>query len=186
MGIVAGTVGMGLFSSPGIFCRERVVQNSDEPKVLDCFRFLFQEQAPASHSLLQHSRDGRRSYRHIRAVFLHILPRRGELGHDNRNPRSYFRIFDLSPPARSREKMDVEADSRSQTILKARRYDHLPHRHEILSQPAVIVPLLMIQGFIFSSLTSINMVVPTKMIGDTVDYMEWKTGERNEGHGVRC
>ena len=25
------------------------------------------------------------------------------------------------------------------------------------------------------------MVVPTKMIGDTVDYMEWKTGERNEG-----
>lgn len=28
--------------------------------------------------------------------------------------------------------------------------------------PAVIVPLLMIQGFIFSSLTSINMVVPTR------------------------
>ena len=25
------------------------------------------------------------------------------------------------------------------------------------------------------------MVVPTKMVGDTVDYMEWKTGERNEG-----
>lgn len=47
--------------------------------------------------------------------------------------------------------------------------------------PAVIVPLLMIQGFIFSSLSSINMVVPTKMIGNTVDYMEWKTGERNEG-----
>ena len=41
MGIVAGTVGMGLFSLSGIFCRERVVQNSDEPKVLDCFRFLF-------------------------------------------------------------------------------------------------------------------------------------------------
>jgi Na+/melibiose symporter-like transporter len=25
------------------------------------------------------------------------------------------------------------------------------------------------------------MVIPTEMIGDTVDYMEWKTGERNEG-----
>ena len=47
--------------------------------------------------------------------------------------------------------------------------------------PVVIVPLLMVQGFIFSALSSINMVVPTKMIGDTVDYMEWKTGERNEG-----
>lgn len=45
----------------------------------------------------------------------------------------------------------------------------------------VIVPLLMIQGFVFSAISSIKMVVPTKMIGDTVDYMEWKTGERNEG-----
>ena len=25
------------------------------------------------------------------------------------------------------------------------------------------------------------MVIPTEMIGDTIDYMEWKTGERNEG-----
>ena len=25
------------------------------------------------------------------------------------------------------------------------------------------------------------LVIPTKMTGDTVDYMEWKTGERNEG-----
>lgn len=25
------------------------------------------------------------------------------------------------------------------------------------------------------------MVIPTKMIGDTVDYMEWKTKERSEG-----
>ena len=48
-------------------------------------------------------------------------------------------------------------------------------------QPIVIVPLLMIQGFIFSAISSIKMVVPTKMIGDTVDYMEWKTKERSEG-----
>lgn len=41
--------------------------------------------------------------------------------------------------------------------------------------------LLMIQNFIFSFFNTINMVIPTEMIGDTVDYMEWKTGERNEG-----
>jgi GPH family glycoside/pentoside/hexuronide:cation symporter/probable glucitol transport protein GutA len=28
---------------------------------------------------------------------------------------------------------------------------------------------------------TINQIVPTEMIGDTVDYMEWKTGVRNEG-----
>ena len=45
----------------------------------------------------------------------------------------------------------------------------------------VISILLMIQNFIFSFFNTINAVIPTEMIGDTVDYMEWKTGERNEG-----
>ena len=41
--------------------------------------------------------------------------------------------------------------------------------------------VLMVQNFIFSFFDTINMVIPTEMIGDTVDYMEWKTGERTEG-----
>ncbi|MBO5858065.1 MAG: MFS transporter, partial [Clostridia bacterium] len=43
------------------------------------------------------------------------------------------------------------------------------------------VPLLMVQNLLFSFFNTINMVIPTEMIGDTIDYMEWKTGERNEG-----
>lgn len=49
------------------------------------------------------------------------------------------------------------------------------------SNIVVISVLLMIQNFIFSFFNTVNMVIPTEMIGDTVDYMEWKTGERNEG-----
>lgn len=49
------------------------------------------------------------------------------------------------------------------------------------SNIVVISILLMLQNFVFSFFNTINMVVPTEMIGDTVDYMEWKTGERNEG-----
>ncbi len=45
----------------------------------------------------------------------------------------------------------------------------------------VVVPLLLIQNFIFSFFNTVNMVIPTEMIADTIDYMEWKTGERNEG-----
>lgn len=41
--------------------------------------------------------------------------------------------------------------------------------------------LLGVQNFIFSFFNTVNMVIPTEMIGDTVDYMEWKTGERTEG-----
>jgi len=47
--------------------------------------------------------------------------------------------------------------------------------------PRVIVPLMMVWGVFNSAICSIKMVIPTKMIGDTVDYMEWKTKERSEG-----
>ena len=46
---------------------------------------------------------------------------------------------------------------------------------------AVVVPLLMVQNLIFSFFNTVQSVIPTEMIGDTIDYMEWKTGERNEG-----
>lgn len=49
------------------------------------------------------------------------------------------------------------------------------------SNIVAISVLLMLQNFVFSFFNTINMVIPTEMIGDTVDYMEWKTGERNEG-----
>lgn len=45
----------------------------------------------------------------------------------------------------------------------------------------VVVPLLLVQNFIFSFFNTVNLVIPTEMIADTIDYMEWKTGERNEG-----
>ncbi len=45
----------------------------------------------------------------------------------------------------------------------------------------VVIPLLLIQNLVFSFFNTINLVIPTEMIADTIDYMEWKTGERNEG-----
>src|SRR5699024_2184455 len=41
LGVLGGTVGMVLFSFARIFSRERVVQGIEEPKVLDCFRYMF-------------------------------------------------------------------------------------------------------------------------------------------------
>ena len=38
--------------------------------------------------------------------------------------------------------------------------------------------LLMLQNFFFAFFQTVNNVIPTEMIGDTVDYMEWKTGKR--------
>ena len=40
LGIVAGTFGMGLFSLAGLCTKERVMQQSEEPKISDCFKCL--------------------------------------------------------------------------------------------------------------------------------------------------
>jgi Na+/melibiose symporter-like transporter len=45
----------------------------------------------------------------------------------------------------------------------------------------VAVPVLAVQNIVLMFVGTINQIVPTEMIGDTVDYMEWKTGVRNEG-----
>ena len=173
MGIVAGTVGMGLFSLSGIFCHERVVQNSDEPKFIDCFKFLFKNKPL------------------LLIVCSNIL---ATVGGVTDTFAQYFYIFSLGIPG-------VVSGFLTYLILPALERRWTSKQIVVLTtivkavvgtttfligmkfyrNPAVIVPLLMIQGFIFSSLSSINMVVPTKMIGNTVDYMEWKTGERNEG-----
>ena len=46
---------------------------------------------------------------------------------------------------------------------------------------SVMVPLLMVQGALNALFNGVRMVIPTEMIGETVDYMEWKTGKRSEG-----
>lgn len=34
----------------------------------------------------------------------------------------------------------------------------------------------MVQGALNALFNGVRMVIPTEMIGETVDYMEWKTG----------
>ena len=46
---------------------------------------------------------------------------------------------------------------------------------------SVMVPLLMAQGALNALFNGVRMVIPTEMISETVDYMEWKTGKRSEG-----
>ena len=45
----------------------------------------------------------------------------------------------------------------------------------------VAVPVLMLLNIVISIVHTVRNVISTEMIGDTIDYMELKTGERNEG-----
>ena len=45
----------------------------------------------------------------------------------------------------------------------------------------IVIPIICIKNILSGVFDAYNSVVSTEIIGDTVDYMEWKTGLRNEG-----
>ena len=181
-GIVGGTLGMGLFSLAGIFTRERVVQTSKEPKISDCFKALFKNK-PLILIVISNILGTVESIADTFTQYFYLFT----LG-----SASYsiiagvpgvitgFVAYTFIPALEKRwssKQIIVRAVivkaivSSAVFIIGAKWYRN----------PAVIIPLMMIWGVVNAAVSSIKMVIPTKMIGDTVDYVEWKTGERNEG-----
>ncbi len=181
LGIIAGTVGMGLFSFAGLFTKERIIQDSDEPKVLDCFRYLFKNKPL------------------LLLVTSSVL---GTVGGIAGTFTQYFYAFSLGTASLALvagipgtvmgfftylimpkiEKFDSKKLIIFMTVFKA-AFSTLIFLagFKFYTNPLVIMPLLALQGVFDSINSSISMVIPTKMMGDTIDYMEWKTGKRNEG-----
>ncbi len=181
LGIIAGTVGMGLFSLAGIFTKERVMQTNDEPKLLDCFKFLIKNKPL------------------LLLVTASVL---GTVGGIADTFSQYFYTFSLGSASLMLvagipgtvvgfftylimpkiEKFDSKQLIVRLTFLKAGVTTVIfLCGLKFYTNSAVAVPLLAIQGVFNGLFSSISMVIPTKMIGDTVDYMEWKEGTRNEG-----
>ncbi len=182
MGILAGTVGVGLFSLAGICTRERVVQSSDEPSVFACFRYLFKNKplllivasnvlatvggfADAFSQFFYTMTLGKASYSIIAGIPGTVVG---------------FIAYGCIPWFEKRW-------SSRQIVIRIAVFKTVIAGVVFLcgvgayTNPWVVIPLMMIQGFFNGIFMCLNMVIPTKMIGDTVDYMEWKTGERNEG-----
>lgn len=182
LGVVAGTVGMGLFSLSGIVTRERVVSTNDDPRISDCFRALVKNK-PLMLIVLSNVLGTVES---IADAFT-----------------QYFYLFTLGSASLS------IVSGIPGTVMGFVTYGFIPALEKRWSSkgiiiravilkavvssaiffigakwyrnPLVIVPLMMIWGVVNSFVCSIKFVIPTKMIGDTVDFVEYKTGERNEG-----
>lgn len=182
MGILAGTLGMGLFSLAGIFTHERVVQSSDEPKVSDCFKYMFKNK-PLQILVLANILSTVEGIGDMFTQYFYTL----SLGIASLSivagiPGTIMGFFSYLLIPWFEKRWNSKQIIIRITILKAVVTSVIfliGMKH--YTNPAVIVPLLAVQGFFTSAISSIKMVIPTKMIGDTVDYMEWKTGERNEG-----
>ncbi len=182
MAIISGTFGMALFSLSGICTKERVVQTIKEPSILDGFKALVRNKPL------------------LLIVIANVLSAISGIG-------GFFQAYYYSEVVQMNSLTIVI--SLPGTILGFVTYLLIPKVKEKFDNRQIIflngfvrlvvgvvvflvgvkcftnlwvvVPLLMVQNFLFSFFNTINMVIPTEMIGDTIDYMEWKTGERNEG-----
>lgn len=182
LGILAGTVGMLLFSLSGFCTKERVVQSNDEPKLLDCFRYLLKNR-PLLLITLSNVIGTIEGIGGTFTTFFYTM----SLG-----------INSLSILAGLPGTLMGWATYPLMTILEKRWTSRqiifrVSFFHAFVTlgvflagckcytNPAIIVPLLAIQGVSGAISGSVKMVIPTKMIAETVDYMEYKTGKRNEG-----
>lgn len=182
LGIFAGTVGMLLFSLSGICTRERVVQSNDEPKLLDCFRYLFKNKPLLLLTLssLIATVEGIggtfNTYFYTLSLGVNSLSLLVGLPGTIMGWATYPLMTKLEKRWSSKQivvrvSFIHAAVTLMVFLLGCRHYTNM----------AVVAPLLAIQGLSGSINGSIKAVIPTKMISETVDYMEWKTGKRNEG-----
>ena len=182
MSILSATYGMGLFSLAGFCTKERVVQTIKEPSVLDGFKALLRNKPL------------------LLIVIGNVLGAIGGIG-------NFFQAYYYSEVVQMNSltiiiylpgtilgfityllipKVKQKFDNRQIIFLNG--FVRLVVGIIVFlvgvkcfTNLWVVVPLLMVQNFLFSFFNTINAVIPTEMIGDTIDYMEWKTGERNEG-----
>ena len=182
MGVFAGTVGTFLFSLSGLCTKERVVQSVKEEGFFTIFRCL-KNNKPL-----------------LLLVISSVLSTLGAIGG---TLSQYYYLFSLGFASLTLVAGIPGTVMSFVTFLLIPKIEKMFSSKRIViycgfinaivgtlvflagsrsyTNPKIIVPLLAVSG-IFTSFTGcINGIIPTKMIGDTVDYMEWKTGERNEG-----
>lgn len=182
MAVIAGTFGMGLFSFAGFFTKERVAQTVKDPSILEGFKVMFKNK-PLMLIVLGNfigTLGGLagvfQSYYYAEVVNINSLFLIINLPGTIFGFITYLLIPKLKKKLDNRQIIFLNGICRASVaaivfLVGMKQYNNL----------YVVVPLLMLQNLIFSFFNTVNSVIPTEMIGDTVDYMEWKTGERNEG-----
>lgn len=182
MGFLAGVLGTVLMSFSGLFTKERVVQSSHEPSIFACFKYLFKNKPllliVASNILATVEGISGTFSQYFYILSLGMASLTLIAGIPGTVTGFFSYLFIPALEKRFSSKKIVVGCSLFNTALAVLVF---LIGSRFYTKPLVIVPLLAIQGIFTSAIGSIKMVVPTKMIGDTVDYMEWKTGERNEG-----
>lgn len=180
--IIAACFIVCLFSLAGVKCNERVVQTVKDPSVLAGFKVLVKNKPLLLIvignvlSTLTALSGAFETYYYAEVVNLNSLKLIITLPGTIFGFVTYLLIPKLKKKFDNRQIVFLNGIVRAAVsffvfIIGMKHYNNF----------AVVIPLLLVQNFIFSFFNTVNMVIPTEMIADTIDYMEWKTGERNEG-----
>jgi len=180
--LLASTVGMGLFAMSGIFVKERVVQNTEEPSFKECMEQIVKN--PPLRLIIFKEVLG--AFAGIGGIygtyyFVDVLQNASiQILIGVPSTIIGFVAYLLVPFFKKRM-------NNKQIIVFSTLYGSAVNLMVYLAglkhftQLSFMVPLLMLNNALPAILGGINAVVPTEMIGETVDYMEWTTGQRSEG-----
>lgn len=181
-GVTFGVIGMGLFALAGIFVKERVVQSIDAPKIKDCYKCITKN-PPLKLIILQNILGSLGGIGGIFGTYYFI----DVLGSASATiiigiPGTIISFASFAFIARIKKKFNNK-----QIVIGSKLFNDainiimfffsLKHYTNL----RFMIPLMMLKSTITSFLSGVNSVVPTEMIVDTVDYMEWTTGQRSEG-----
>lgn len=180
--IIAACFIICLFSLAGIKCKERVVQTVKDPSVLAGFKVLVKNKpllmiviGNVLSTIIAIS-GAFETYYYAEVINLNSLKIVITLPGTIFGFVTYLLIPKLKKRLDNRQIVFLNGITRA-VVSVIVFFIGMKHYNDF----KVVVPLLLIQNFIFSFFNTINLVIPTEMIADTIDYMEWKTGERNEG-----
>ena len=182
IGVIAAGFGGGLFSLAGIFTKERVVQSARQPSIKEGFRVLIHNKPllliVVSNMLM--SAGGLynvfTTYYFAEVVQLNSLKLLIDIPGGAVGIGTYPFIPAIKRKFDNKQLMIIHFISKAAIgiICFFAGFRHYANK-------AVAVPVLMLLNIVISIVHTVRNIISNEMIGDTIDYMELKTGERNEG-----
>ena len=182
IGVISAVFGGGMFSLAGIFTRERVVQSARQPSVIEGFRVLIHNKPllliVLSNMLM--SAGGLynvfTTYYFAEVVQLNSLKLLIDIPGGAVGIGTYPFIPAIKRRFDNKQLMIIHFISKAAVGIVCFFIGFRQYANKL-----VAVPVLMLLNIVISIVNTVRNIISTEMIGDTIDYMELKTGERNEG-----
>ena len=182
IGGISAVFGGGLFSLAGIFTKERVVQSARQPSVIEGFKVLIRNKPllliVLSNMLM--SAGGLynvfTTYYFAEVLQLNSLKLLIDIPGGAVGIGTYPFIPAIKRKFDNKQLMIIHFIAKAAVGIVCFFAGFRQYTNKL-----VAVPVLMLLNIVISIVHTVRNIISTEMIGDTIDYMELKTGERNEG-----